>query len=943
MTAWIISSCALILCVILLRAAAGEYIPAGVRSALWLLVAVRLLVPGMAFRGDISVENAVPSGLAQSTGYTALSAPETSAAVSAAVPPAASAAAQSTAQSAAVPEDRYAAESVNWGTLLPLVWMYGACAAAVWFAGVNLRLYLELKNSRRRMDIDAGGTPVYMTDAVPSPCLFGFVRPGIYLTPRAAEYYRADRVIAHEAAHLARLDNWRCLLRCACLCAWWWNPLAWWAAALSREDAELACDERLMKNMDAAERLAYGGALLDMVAVGRPARGLICVSTPMTSGKREMKKRLELIAKKPRTRVSAAAVTALLAVLLTGCAFTGAKTPATSANETAGDTTTLTAEEVKYFNTEFFNGGDTESMLHNNIANDSFDTPQGVNLFQMFYNGTGSDDDSPLTEKELSLLGISEAMTDVDRMTEANMDSELQKNLDVTLAQTDGRGLPLFTYDPDAKIYYHMHGDTNYCPVKVLTGYRHAAEPDMVYLTCTSGPSSSQKTIGLKKTADGYVFVSSRLDFLTAVQWNLADESLLTQTAGPAVIDYADGNIIVFHGSYGLFVYDIKAGKITRALNFVNTLGTNYLNGDIAVNVIAAADGSAVEAALAGNSELAAAYCLHPETAWYVETGYGDAGWIKRTGTIVEDGKASYCQGEPGQIKNPAKAPECLLNGDRLSDLTLSINGKSYKLFDGWKFAAEAVSIEPADYGITQDMLDMNTPVDFSGMGIEELGAYCLSSDGAGSEGGAAELLNRFMADPVSVLGYIDSVGAETVTQSGDNAQTRLCMFIGAQGGLQSTEDARTKFLQTVNGVKRTSTGADGIRALAEQIVSFSGTEYDDSGVKVRIGPSEKFSEEEIKQAVKVTEAKIRSFRVCTLKSLTYDEIRSDYDVQMYLSNGRGSVNGAAAENTIVLYSDFHTSADAKDAWSPDADYGWSFTLIRADKNSPWVADDWGY
>ena len=123
-----------------------------------------------------------------------------------------------------------------------------------------------------------------------------------------------------------------------------------------------------------------------------------------------MKKRLELIAKKPRTRVSAAAVTALLAVLLTGCAFTGAKTPATSANETAGDTTTLTAEEIRYFNTEFFNGSDSESMLHNNIANDSFDTPQGVNLFQMFYNGTGSDDDSPLTEKELSLLGISEAM-----------------------------------------------------------------------------------------------------------------------------------------------------------------------------------------------------------------------------------------------------------------------------------------------------------------------------------------------------------------------------------------------------------------------------------------------------------------------------------------------------------------------------------------------------
>jgi hypothetical protein len=278
-------------------------------------------------------------------------------------------------------------------------------------------------------------------------------------------------------------------------------------------------------------------------------------------------------------------------------------------------------------------------MLRNNIVNDTFDTPQGVNLYQMFYNGTGSDDDSPLTEKELSLLGISEAMTDVDRMTEANMNSELQKNLGVTLAQTDGRGLPLFTYAADAKIYYHMHGDTNYCPVKVLSGCRHSDEPDMVYLTCTSGPYSSQKTIELKKTADGYVFVSSRLDFLTAVQWNLTDESLLTQTAGPAAVDYADGNVIVFHGSYGLFVYDIKAGKITRALNFVSTLGTNYLNGDLAVNVVAAADGSAVEAALAGNSELAAAYCLHPETAWYVETGYGDAGWIRKPAQLWRMGR----------------------------------------------------------------------------------------------------------------------------------------------------------------------------------------------------------------------------------------------------------------------------------------------------------------
>ena len=195
----------------------------------------------------------------------------------------------------------------------------------------------------------------------------------------------------------------------------------------------------------------------------------------------------------------------------------------------------------------------------------------------------------------------------------------------------------------------------------------------------------------------------------------------------------------------------------------------------------------------------------------------------------------------------------------------------------------------------------------------------------------------------VRTSGGTSSGATEAVTPAGENAQTQLCMAIGVQGGLQSREDVRAKFLKVLNNVKKTSGGAARIADLTSAIETFAGTEYDDAGVKVRIGPSAKFSEAEIKQAVKVTEAKIRSFGVCTLKSLYYDEEKSDYYVQSYLSSGKGSVNGAAAENTIVLFSDFHTSADAKDAWSPDTDYGWSFILIRADKNSPWVADDWGY
>ena len=89
---------------------------------------------------------------------------------------------------------------------------------------------------------------------------------------------------------------------------------------------------------------------------------------------------------------------------------------------------------------------------------------------------------------------------------------------------------------------------------------------------------------------------------------------------------------------------------------------------------------------------------------------------------------------------------------------------------------AAPVSIDPADYGITPEMLASIDMPDFSALSLEALGAYDLHTDGAGAEGSGDELYQRFMNNPDAVLHYIASLG--DVKARGENAATELCREI---------------------------------------------------------------------------------------------------------------------------------------------------------------------
>ena len=143
------------------------------------------------------------------------------------------------------------------------VWTY--LAGWVWLIGLAAMLAYALVSYLRLRRRVSASIPlrenIYVCDEVPSPFILGIVHPRIYL-PSALDEAQRGSVLSHERAHLARRDHWWKPLGFALLAVYWFNPLLWLAYTLLCRDIELACDERVLRGMDAGQVKDYSSALL---------------------------------------------------------------------------------------------------------------------------------------------------------------------------------------------------------------------------------------------------------------------------------------------------------------------------------------------------------------------------------------------------------------------------------------------------------------------------------------------------------------------------------------------------------------------------------------------------------------------------------------------------------------------------------------------------------
>lgn len=330
---WIVSSSVLILVVIALRYVLRGKLSLRMQYALWLLVLVRLLVPVSFGASDLSVMNAVPERaptVQQGTDRQDIIGERNDAPANAGtvgIP------AQS--MSEAAPPDLVqnvttatvtapTVEKTDWARIAKTVWLAGAAALGLVFLAVNLRFGKKLRRSRERVEETDACLPVYESGETDTPCLFGVAKPSIYVTPDTRTEAETLRyALAHEQTHYRHGDNLWAVLRGVCLALHWYNPLVWWAAELSRRDAELACDEATIRRIGESERAAYGRTLIRMTCEKRPA--LLVTATMMTDSGKGLKERISLLVKKPKTAAYTAVAVLLIAGLSVACTFTGGR------------------------------------------------------------------------------------------------------------------------------------------------------------------------------------------------------------------------------------------------------------------------------------------------------------------------------------------------------------------------------------------------------------------------------------------------------------------------------------------------------------------------------------------------------------------------------------------------------------------------------------------
>ena len=349
MVEWILSSSVLILVVIALRFALRRKLSLRLQYALWLLVLVRLLVPVSFGSNPYSVASAVEQRTAPEPAAV-ITLPAEQPALERTESPAVPAEAGATESSRLIAGDQAGPSApitepnvTNFRSALPWLWAGGTLALLTVFIASNLLFARRLRKSRRPLEGAGTALPVYVTASIDAPCLFGLWRPAIYVTPEAAaDPVMLRHTLAHETTHRRHGDHVWSLLRCLCLAVHWFNPLVWWAAVLSRNDGELACDEGATQAMGELERAAYGRTLLNLTC--RKPAALLNTATTMTGSRRSIRERISLLIKRPKTAALALALLVVLAAVTVGCTFTGAQT-AEPASEGAGETEGATSEE----------------------------------------------------------------------------------------------------------------------------------------------------------------------------------------------------------------------------------------------------------------------------------------------------------------------------------------------------------------------------------------------------------------------------------------------------------------------------------------------------------------------------------------------------------------------------------------------------------------------
>ncbi len=512
---------ALILAVLLVRAIFKNRVPKRMVYTLWLVVLVKLCLPGTLVSLPV------------------LPAEEAAAPVQRVELPAQPLPAQQPAQAVTQPQTpvqqpvspaqgatEAPAKPLTAMQIFQIVWAGGSALLGLWLFGTWLVFMVQLHKSRRFLGRH-GRTRIYISSTVKSPCLAGLV-PAVYLTEDVLQTDSTELILRHELTHLRHLDHLWSFCRTAAVIAYWWNPFIWLAAICSKRDAELACDEAVAAGLSDAQRLVYARAILAQAP--RKAAALSLAGPPV-------RERILFLTKKQRTSALCVILAVLLVVSATGCSFaeltrqkTGEITlpeEAEPAQQEAQKTATpLTQEQIDEVNAVFadYEFSTDETLGHfavNGFFTSTYDDVRDLNLnnFLSYFGECGEED---ISEEEFAQLNakwefrvdsVEDFPLPIHRYPASAVEGVLKRFAGIGLADLTDMQTPFsgYTYLEDTDAFYTTTSDYSPGYFRCTSG---EIEPDgdtALLYGSTAGSLSGKAVLKLVKDGENWYIHSFTL------------------------------------------------------------------------------------------------------------------------------------------------------------------------------------------------------------------------------------------------------------------------------------------------------------------------------------------------------------------------------------------------------------------------------------------------
>lgn len=512
---------ALILAVLLVRAIFKNRVPKRMVYTLWLVVLVKLCLPGTLVSLPVlpAEEAAAP---VQRVELPAQPLPAQQPAQAVTQP-------QTPVQQPASPAQEAAeapAKPLTAMQIFQIVWAGGSALLGLWLLGTWLVFTVRLHKSRRFLGRH-GRTRIYISSTVKSPCLAGLV-PAVYLTEDVLQTPETELILRHELTHLRHLDHLWSFCRTAAVIVYWWNPFIWLAAICSKRDAELACDEAVAAGLSDAQRLAYARTILAQTP--RKAAALSLAGPPV-------RERILFLTKKQRTSVLCVILALLLIVSAAGCSITELTRQKTGeitlpeeaepAQQEAQKTATpLTQAQIDAVNAIFadYELSTDDTLGHfavNGFFTSTYDDVRDLNLnnFLAYFGECGEED---ISEEEFAQLNakwefrvdsVEDFPLPIHRYPASAVEGVLKRFAGIGLADLTDMQTPFsgYTYLEDTDAFYTTTSDYSPGYFRCTSG---EIEPDgdtALLYGSTAGFLSGEAVLKLVKNGDSWYIHSFTL------------------------------------------------------------------------------------------------------------------------------------------------------------------------------------------------------------------------------------------------------------------------------------------------------------------------------------------------------------------------------------------------------------------------------------------------